>query len=161
MYARPTSPRCLSGRFDLVNDVLSPEFRQKALGQQIMMGTRQHILVFYFAVVADQVIDSEFNKLCFLTCDNMHPGDFMNHRAQFVSILLIAVITVAVVTSGFDLQPTIASMSRFVQLSLAITLAGIKISGQNSSPLLLRVSHHIFSGRHPANLIDLNCTRLC
>ena len=90
----------------------------------------------------------------------MLPGDFMNHRAQFVSILLIAVITVAVVTSGFDLQPTIASMSRVVQLSLAITLAGIAISGQNSSPLLLWVSHHI-SDRHPANLIDLNCTRLC
>jgi hypothetical protein len=84
----------------------------------------------------------------------------MNHLAQFVSILLITVLAVAIVISGFDLQPTIASISRLVQLSLAITLAGIAPSVQNFSPLLLRASYHI-SGYHPANLIDLNCTRLC
>jgi hypothetical protein len=85
---------------------------------------------------------------------------FMKSLAQFVSILLITVLTVAIVTSGFDLQPTIASISRLVQLSLAVTLAGIAPSVQNFSPLLLRASYRIF-GYHPANLIDLNCIRRC
>jgi hypothetical protein len=84
----------------------------------------------------------------------------MNHLAQFVSISLITAIAVALVTSGLDPQPTIASVSRLVQRSLAITLAGLAPSVQNFSPLLLRAAYNI-SGYHPANLIDLNCIRLC
>jgi hypothetical protein len=84
----------------------------------------------------------------------------MNHLAQLVSLSLITVIAVASVTPGFDLETTIASLSRLVQLPLAIILAGIAPSVRNFSLSLLRTSYHI-SDYHPANLIDLNCIRRC
>lgn len=84
----------------------------------------------------------------------------MNHLAQLVSLSLITVIAVASVTPGLDFQPTIARISRLVQLPLAIILAGIAPSVKNFSLSLLRASYHI-SDYHPANLIDLNCIRRC
>jgi hypothetical protein len=87
----------------------------------------------------------------------------VDHLTQLVGILLIAMVAVAVVTPDFDLQSTIVSTSRLVQHSLvvaAITLAGIVRLVPKLSPLLRRVLYHI-SGYHSANLIDLNCTRLC
>jgi hypothetical protein len=86
----------------------------------------------------------------------------MLHLMHLASIPLIAMIVVVVV-ADFNLQPTIVGLSRLVQYSLvvaAITLAGSAPSVQNFFPLLLQGSYHI-SDYHPANLIDLNCTRLC
>jgi len=86
----------------------------------------------------------------------------MFHLMHLVRIALIATIVVAVV-ADFDLQPTIVDLSRFVQHSLvvaAMRLAGSALPVQNF-PLLLVQGSYRNSDYHPANLIDLNCTRLC
>ena len=86
----------------------------------------------------------------------------MFHLIHLARIALIAMIVVAVV-ADFDLQPTIVGLSRLVQHSLvvaAMTLAGSALSVPNFPPLLLQGSYRN-SDYHPANLIDLNCTRLC
>ena len=86
----------------------------------------------------------------------------MHHLMHLARIALIAMIVVAVVVD-FDLRPAIVGLVRLVQYSLvvaAITLAGSAPSVQNVFPFLLQGSHHI-SDYNPANLIDLNCTRLC
>jgi hypothetical protein len=89
----------------------------------------------------------------------------VNRRLKLVGVLLIAVIVVAVVSPDFDLQPTVARVSRATQRPpvvafAAITAATNKLRVLNSTPsplaFLLRGS-----GNHPADLIDLNCTRLC
>ncbi len=84
----------------------------------------------------------------------------MFHLMHLARIALIVMILVAVV-ADFDLQPTIVGLSRLGSLVVtAMTLAGSALAVQNFSPLLLQGSYRN-SDYHPANLIDLNCTRLC
>jgi len=103
-----------------------------------------------------QTTNSKSENLVILDCGIMRAGVYMLHLMHLARIALIPMMVVAVV-ADFDVQSTIAGLSLVVA---AITLAGSPPSVQNFSPLLLQGSYHI-SDYHPANLIDLNCTRLC
>jgi len=89
----------------------------------------------------------------------------MNRWLKLVSALLMAGVVVAVVLPDFDLQPTVARVSRAtpkppVVVFAAIPAAAIKDCLLHSVPLPLAFLFRSF-GNLSANLIDLNCTRLC
>jgi hypothetical protein len=88
----------------------------------------------------------------------------MNRWLKLVSVLLMAGVVVVVVSPDFDLQPTVVHVSRAtprppVVAFAAIPTATIKDRG-HSTPLPLAFLFRSF-GNLSANLIDLNCTRLC
>jgi hypothetical protein len=90
---------------------------------------------------------------------------FMNRWLKLVGVLLIAGVVVAVVSPDFDLPPTVAHVSRAtpkppVVVFAAIPTAAIKDCPLHSVPLPLALLFRSF-GNLSANLIDLNCTRLC
>ena len=89
----------------------------------------------------------------------------MNRWLKLVGVLLMAGVVVAVVSPDFDLQPTVAHVSRAtpkppVVVFAAIPTAAIKECPPHSTPLPLAFLFRSF-GNLSANLIDLNCTRLC
>jgi hypothetical protein len=89
----------------------------------------------------------------------------MNRWLKLVGVLLIAGVVVAVVSPDFDLPPTVAHVSRAtpkppVVVFAAIPTAAIKDCLLHSVPLPLALLFRSF-GNLSANLIDLNCTRLC
>ena len=89
----------------------------------------------------------------------------VNRWLKLVSVLLIAGVVVAVVSPNFDLQPTVARVSRAtpqppVVVFAAIPPAAIKDCLLHSVPSPLAFLFRSF-GNLSANLIDLNCTRLC
>ena len=90
----------------------------------------------------------------------------MKRWLKLVGVLLIGGIVVAVVSPDFDLQPTVARVSQATQRPpvvafAAITAATTKLWMQHFTYLPLAFWFRGF-GNHPtADLIDLNCTRLC
>ena len=88
----------------------------------------------------------------------------MNRCLKLVGVLLIAGIVVAVVSPDFDPQPTVARVSRATQRPHVVAFAAInatnKLWVQHATHTPLAV---LFRGsdNYPADLIDLNCTRLC
>jgi len=89
----------------------------------------------------------------------------VNRWLKFVGVLLIGGIVVAVVSPDFDLQPTVARVSQATQRPPVVAFAAITAATTN-----LWVQHFTYSPlaflyrgfNHPsADLIDLNCTRLC
>jgi len=87
----------------------------------------------------------------------------MNRWLKLVGVLLIAGIVVAVVWPDFDLQPTVARVSRATPRPHILAFAVIKGASkwvQHSTPLPVVVLFHRF-GDYPADLIALHCTRLC
>jgi hypothetical protein len=89
----------------------------------------------------------------------------VNRWLKLVGVLLIAGVVVAVISPDFDLQPTVARVSRAAQRPhvvafAAITTATNELWVQHSTPSPL-VFLFRGSGNHPADLIDLHCTRLC
>ena len=88
----------------------------------------------------------------------------MNRWLKLVGVLLMAGVVVAVVSPDFDLQPTVARVSRATPkppvVFAAIPTAAIKDCLLHSAPLPLAFLFRSF-GNLSANLIDLNCTRLC
>jgi hypothetical protein len=90
----------------------------------------------------------------------------MSRWLKLVSVLLMAGVVVAVVSPDFDLQPPVARVSRAtpkppVVVFAAIRTAAIKdclMHSVPSSPLAFLFRSF---GNLSANLIDLNCTRLC
>jgi len=88
---------------------------------------------------------------------------------KLVGVLLIAVVVVAVVSPDFDLQPTVARISQATQRPpgfapgfafVAIPTATFKDRGLHSTPSPLAFLFRSY-GKLSANLIDLNCARLC
>jgi hypothetical protein len=83
---------------------------------------------------------------------------------KLVGVLLIAVVVVAVVSPDFYLQPTVARVSRATQRPHVVVFAAIAVTNklwvQHFTPLPLAFLFRSF-GNLSANLIDLNCTRLC
>ena len=89
----------------------------------------------------------------------------MSRWLKLVSVLLMAGVVVAVVSPDFDLQPTVPRVSRAtpkppVVVFAAIPTAAIKDCLLHSVPSPLAFLFRSF-GNLSANLIDLNCTRLC
>jgi len=88
----------------------------------------------------------------------------VNRWLKFVAVLLIAGIVVAVVSPDFDPQPTVARVSRAAQrphvVAFAVITATHKLWVQHFTPSPLEVLL-CGSGNYHADLIDLNCTRLC
>jgi hypothetical protein len=88
----------------------------------------------------------------------------VNRWLKLVGVLLIAGIIVAIVSPDFDPLPTVARVSRATQRPHVVAFAAItatnKLWVQHSTPSPLAVLFRS-SGNHPADLIDLNCTRLC
>lgn len=89
----------------------------------------------------------------------------MKRWLKLVGLLLFAVIAVAVISPDFDLEPTVAHIARIAQKPPVVaftvpTPVAIDFRLQNSRLSRVRFS---FSSYHDnrANLIDLNCTRLC
>ena len=89
----------------------------------------------------------------------------MKRWLKLVGVLLIGGIVVAVVSPDFDLQPTVARVSQATLRPPVVAFAAI------TAATTLWVRHFTYSplallfrgsGNHPsADLIDLNCTRLC
>jgi len=89
----------------------------------------------------------------------------MNRWLKLVGVLLMAGVVVAVVSPDFDMQPTVAHVSRATPKSpvvvfAAIPTAAIKDCLLHPAPLPLAFSFSSFRNLS-AHLIDLNCTRLC
>ena len=89
----------------------------------------------------------------------------VNRWLKLVGVLLIGGIVVVVVSPDFDLQPTVVLVSQATQRPPVVAFAAITAATTN-----LWVQHFTYSplaflfrgsGNHPADLIDLNCTRLC
>jgi hypothetical protein len=76
----------------------------------------------------------------------------------------MAGIVVAVVSSDFDPQPTVARVSQATQRPHVVAFAAISATSilwvQHFTPLPLAVLLRGSGNYHP-DLIDLNCTRLC
>jgi len=84
---------------------------------------------------------------------------------KLVGVLLIAVVVVAVVLPDFYVQPTtVARVSRATQRPHVVVFAANAVTNklwvQHFTPLSLAFLFRSF-GNLSANLIDLNCTRLC
>jgi hypothetical protein len=87
----------------------------------------------------------------------------MSRWLKLVSVLLMAGVVVAFVSADFELQSTVARVSRAtkpVVVFAAIPTAAIKDCILHSVPSPLAFLFRSF-GNLSANLIDLNCTRLC
>ncbi len=88
----------------------------------------------------------------------------MNRWLRLVAVLLIAGIVVVVVSPDFDPQPTVARVSQATQRPHVVAFAAItatnKLWVQHFTPSPLAVLF-LGSGNYHADLIDLNCTRLC
>ena len=90
----------------------------------------------------------------------------VNRWLKLVGVLLIGGIVVAVVSPDLDLPPTVVLVSQATQRPPVVAFAAISAATTN-----LWVQHFTYSplaflfrgsGNHPsADLIDLNCTRLC
>jgi len=88
----------------------------------------------------------------------------VNRWLKLVGVLLIAGIVVAVVSPDFDPQPTVARVSRATQRPHVVAFGAVTATNkswvQHSTPSPLAVLVPGSENYH-ADLIALNCTRLC
>ncbi len=89
----------------------------------------------------------------------------MNGWLKLTGVLLIGGIVIVVVSPDFDLQPTVVLVSQATQRPPVVAFAAISAATTN-----LWVQHFTYSplaflfrgfNHPPADLIDLNCIRLC
>ena len=88
----------------------------------------------------------------------------MKRWLKVVGLLLFAVIAVAVISPDFDLEPTVAHITRIAQkpavVAFTVPTPAFDFRLQNSRLSRPRSSFNLYSDDR-ANLIDLNCARLC
>jgi len=118
-------------------------------------------LVAKIAAMGSKPFDSQGRALDY----NARNRAFVNRWLKAVGVLLIAGAVVAVVSPDFDLQPAVAHVSRATPKPPVVALAAIptttiKVCGLHSTPLPRAFSFRSLDN-FPADLIDLNCTRLC
>jgi len=92
-------------------------------------------------------------------------GFTVNRWLKLVTLLLIGGIAFAVASPDFDLQPTVARVSHATQkppvvafIAIAPAINRLWLHSSTLSPLGFSFRG---SRDYPADLIDLNCVRLC